>query len=284
MEIKRSLSAYAELMRLDKPIGILLLLWPTAWALWFSGHPTPEIVIIFTLGVIIMRSAGCVINDYADRDFDGEVARTKNRPLPTGRATLCGAKWLFAVLIFGAFLLLCQLNILSWGVALIAVFFVIIYPFMKRYTYFPQIILAIAYSLCIPMVYAATQEMLPLSCWILFVANACWNMAYDTQYAMVDREDDIRIGIKSVAVWVGRYDIVLVGMLQTIMVACLFLVGRLEGVSWGYYLSLLLISIIFIWQCLKIWHRLPTDCFRAFLSNSYVGFIVWLGVLSGLYL
>lgn len=284
MELKRQLSVYSELMRLHKPIGILLLLWPTAWALWLASQPTPEMIFIFTLGVIIMRSAGCVINDYADRNFDGAVARTKNRPMVTGRVHYREAKWLFVALISCAFLLLWNLNALSWLIALIALCFVIIYPFMKRYTYFPQAILGIAYGLSIPMVYAATRQAFPLSCWLLFSANLCWNMAYDTIYAMVDRNDDIRIGIKSTAVWAGRYDILLIATLQTIMVVCLFWVGKCEQMAWGYYLSLGIISTFFIWHYTKIRHRQPQACLHVFLNNNYVGFIVWLGVLSGLYL
>lgn len=284
IELKKQVIAYTELMRLDKPIGTLLLLWPTWWALWLAGNLTPYILIVFSLGVLVMRSMGCVINDYADRHFDGQVTRTQYRPFPTGRVNERGAKILFVLLLSLAFLLVLLLNWMSFLIAFFALFLAIIYPFMKRYTHLPQVVLGLAYSMSIPMAYAATTETLPLTCWLLFIVNVCWNMSYDTEYAMVDRNDDLRIGIKSTAVLLGHYDRALVGALQLTMLICLICVGLLHALAFLYYLALGGVALFFLWQQKHLQYRIPEECFKAFLNNNYVGFLIWIGILAGLYL
>ncbi|OCG23629.1 4-hydroxybenzoate polyprenyltransferase [Gilliamella sp. wkB108] len=270
--------AYLQLMRLDRPIGILLLLWPTLWAIWLANHPTLYITLVFVLGVVVMRSAGCVINDYADRHFDGYVERTKNRPLARGALTEKNALWTLFVLLIVALTLLLTLNKLSWLIACLALLTTLIYPFMKRYTHLPQITLGVAFSWGIPMVYAATIEQFPLTCWLLCFANICWTVAYDTQYAMVDRIDDLKIGIKSTAILFGRYDKLIIGLLQVITVISLFIIGQLNQLSTFYYLGLLLVILLFIYQQWLIKDRDRDRCFKAFLNNNLVGCMVFLGI------
>jgi 4-hydroxybenzoate polyprenyltransferase len=271
--------AYLQLMRLDKPIGSLLLLWPTLWAIWLTGHPFTYITIIFVLGVFVMRSAGCVVNDYADRHFDAHVERTKNRPLARGTLTEKNALWTLLVLLLIALCLLLNLNKLSWLIACFALLTALIYPFMKRYTHLPQVTLGIAFSWSIPMVYAATIEQFPLTCWILFLTNICWTIAYDTQYAMVDRNDDIKIGIKSTAILFGNYDKLIIGLLQIISVIGLLFIGLINQLSLMFYMALLLVIGLFIYQQWLIKNRDRNKCFSAFMNNNYVGFIIFLGLL-----
>jgi 4-hydroxybenzoate polyprenyltransferase len=271
--------AYLQLMRLDKPIGSLLLLWPTLWAIWLMGHPSTYITIIFVLGVFVMRSAGCVVNDYADRHFDAHVERTKNRPLARGTLTEKNALWTLLVLLLIALCLLLNLNKLSWLIACFALLTALIYPFMKRYTHLPQVTLGIAFSWSIPMVYAATIEQFPLTCWILFLTNICWTIAYDTQYAMVDRNDDIKIGIKSTAILFGNYDKLIIGLLQIISVIGLLFIGLINQLSLMFYMALLLVIGLFIYQQWLIKNRDRNKCFSAFMNNNYVGFIIFLGLL-----
>jgi 4-hydroxybenzoate polyprenyltransferase len=271
--------AYLQLMRLDKPIGSLLLLWPTLWAIWLTGHPSTYITIIFVLGVFVMRSAGCVVNDYADRHFDAHVERTKNRPLARGALTEKNALWTLLVLLLIALCLLLNLNKLSWLIACFALLTALIYPFMKRYTHLPQVTLGIAFSWSIPMVYAATIEQFPLTCWILFLTNICWTIAYDTQYAMVDRNDDIKIGIKSTAILFGNYDKLIIGLLQIISVIGLLFIGLINQLSLMFYMALLLVIGLFIYQQWLIKNRDRNKCFSAFMNNNYVGFIIFLGLL-----
>ena len=271
--------AYLQLMRLDKPIGILLLLWPTITAIWLANpHPPVELVVIFVLGVVVMRAAGCVVNDYADRHFDAHVERTQHRPLAQGVLTAKNALWTLLILLLMAACLLFFLNTLSWMIAGCALLTAMIYPFMKRYTYFPQIVLGIAFSWSIPMVYAATIEQFPLTCWLLCLANICWTVAYDTEYAMVDRNDDIKIGIKSTAVLFGYYDKLWIGILQIITLICLIIIGLNNHLSFIYYCGLLVVSLLFIYQQWLINDRDRTRCFKAFQNNNYVGFMMFLSI------
>lgn len=272
--------AYLQLMRLDKPIGILLLLWPTITAIWLSNpHPPVELVVIFVLGVVVMRAAGCVVNDYADRHFDAHVERTQHRPLAQGVLTAKNALWTLLILLLMAACLLFFLNALSWMIAGCALLTAMIYPFMKRYTYFPQIVLGIAFSWSIPMVYAATIEQFPLTCWLLCLANICWTVAYDTEYAMVDRNDDIKIGIKSTAVLFGHYDKLIIGILQIITVICLIIIGLNHHLSFIYYSGISIMSLLFLYQQWLINDRDRTRCFKAFQNNNYVGLVMFLSVV-----
>ncbi|NUF28546.1 4-hydroxybenzoate octaprenyltransferase [Gilliamella sp. ESL0254] len=270
--------AYIQLMRLDKPIGTLLLLWPTLWAIWLTGEPYTYITLIFILGVFTMRAAGCVVNDYADRHFDAHVERTKKRPLVRGALTEKNALWTLFTLLLIALCLLLTLNKLSWLIAIIALLTAMIYPFMKRYTHLPQVTLGIAFSWCIPMAYAAIIEQFPPTCWLLCFANICWIIAYDTEYAMVDRNDDIKIGIKSTAILFGQYDKLIIGVLQAFTMIGLLMVGVINQLSLVFYIALLLVAILFIYQQWLIKKRDRKRCFRAFLNNNYVGFIVFLGL------
>ena len=272
--------AYIQLMRLDKPIGILLLLWPTLSAIWLADpHPSVGLVVIFVLGVIVMRSAGCVINDYADRHFDAHVERTQDRPLARGALTAKNALYTLLILLLIAAGLLITLNRLSWLIAGFALLTAMIYPFMKRYTHFPQIILAIAFSWSIPMVYAATIAEFPLTCWLLCLANICWTIAYDTQYAMVDRSDDMKIGIKSTAILFGHYDTLIIGLLQIVAVFCMVILGLTNDFNSVYFTILLIASLLFIYQQWLIKDRDRAKCFRAFMNNNYVGFFMYLAIL-----
>ena len=272
--------AYIQLMRLDKPIGILLLLWPTLSAIWLADpHPSVGLVVIFVLGVIVMRSAGCVINDYADRHFDAHVERTQDRPLARGALTAKNALYTLLILLLIATGLLMTLNRLSWLIAGFALLTAMIYPFMKRYTHFPQIILAIAFSWSIPMVYAATIAEFPLTCWLLCLANICWTIAYDTQYAMVDRSDDMKIGIKSTAILFGHYDTLIIGLLQIVAVSCMVILGLANDFNSVYFTILLIASLLFIYQQWLIKDRDRAKCFKAFMNNNYVGFFVYLAIL-----
>ena len=277
--MKNTLLAYCRLMRLDKMIGTLLLLWPTLWAIWLTGYPTLHLVIVFILGVIFMRSAGCVINDFADRRFDKHVERTKYRPLVNGQLTAKNALVAFSVLIFLSLLLLSTLNYLVWLIAVFAFLTTLIYPFMKRYTHLPQIVLGIAFSWGIPMAYAATLEAFPLTCWLLFAANIAWTIAYDTQYAMVDRNDDLIIGVKSTAILFGRYDKLMIALLDGLALLLLIWVGMINQLSIVYYLGVLCMGLCFIYQQILIYHRNRERCFKAFLNNNYAGFAIFIGIV-----
>lgn len=273
--------AYAQLMRWHRPIGIFLLLWPTWWALWLAGngHPHPDLLVIFTLGVFIMRSAGCVINDYADRHIDGAVARTRQRPLVTGRVTPKEALGLFFVLILCALLLVLQLNWLTIGLSCIGLLLATGYPFAKRYTYWPQSILALAFSWSIIMVFAAQTNHVPPIAWLLFFANFCWTMAYDTMYAMTDRPDDLMIGVKSTAVLWGKADRLLIGLLQLATLLSLSYMGNLAQLSAGYYSSLIIAAGLAAYQQYLLKDRQPQQCFQAFLNNNWFGATIFIGLL-----
>ncbi|MBK4784818.1 MAG: 4-hydroxybenzoate octaprenyltransferase [Pantoea sp. Pent] len=273
--------AYSRLMRIDKPIGTLLLLWPTLWALWLSGIAIPplSVLLVFVLGVFVMRAAGCVINDYADRNVDGHVKRTAARPLASGAVTEKEAKLLFAGLGLLAFLLVLTMNrmtiLLSFGGLALAW----VYPFMKRYTHLPQVVLGAAFGWAIPMGWAAVSESLPFVCWLVFLANICWTVVYDTQYAMVDRDDDLKIGVKSTAILFGRYDKLIIGLLQLAALGLMALVGILLHLNGAFYWSLLLAGGLFVHQQKLIAGRERELCFQAFLNNNYVGLVLFIGVL-----
>lgn len=274
--------AYQQLMRLDKPIGTYLLLWPTYWALWLAsdGIPAMGMLLIFTLGVVLMRAAGCVINDYADRNFDGAVERTKLRPLATGAVSRIEALQLFALLLTLSALLLLFLNWQTALLALVAVVLAASYPFMKRYTHLPQVVLGAAFSWGMVMSFMAIQGQLPLLVWLIYGANLLWTVAYDTFYAMVDKEDDEKIGVKSTARLFGRYALFIIAILQLGMLALLEWAGALAGLSQAFFLSLVVALVMFIYQ-----HRLARQgrdgCFKAFLNNHYVGLVIFIGVVLG---
>ncbi|MEL0657593.1 4-hydroxybenzoate octaprenyltransferase [Psychromonas arctica] len=273
--------ALLELMRVDKPIGTLLLLWPTLWALWIAAQGLPKIsvLIVFCLGVFLMRSAGCVINDFADRKVDGFVSRTKNRPLPSGRATSKEAIYLFLGLAISSFLLVLTQNNLTIQLSVIGLLLAFAYPFMKRFTHLPQFVLGLAFSWSIPMAYAAEANTLSNSIWLLFIANITWTIAYDTMYGMVDKEDDLKIGIKSTAILFGKNDKLIIGLLQLATLLLLMTVGILEQLTWLYYAGLAIAGFLFSQQQRRIKDRDKSACFKAFLDNNYVGFVIFIGFI-----
>ncbi|AVR02311.1 4-hydroxybenzoate octaprenyltransferase [Pluralibacter gergoviae] len=283
--MERSLSqnkllAFHRLMRTDKPIGALLLLWPTLWALWVAtpGVPPLWILVVFVAGVWLMRAAGCVVNDYADRKFDGHVKRTARRPLPSGDVSEKEARILFAVLVLLSFLLVLTLNTMTIVLSVGGLALAWVYPFMKRYTHLPQVVLGAAFGWAIPMAYAAVSETLPLSCWLMFLANICWSVVYDTQYAMVDRDDDLKIGVKSTAILFGKNDRLIIGILQVVVMALMATVGWLSGLGWVYYASILVAGGFFVYQQGLIKDRDRDACFKAFLNNNYVGLALFVGL------
>lgn len=280
------LKAYSQLMRLDKPIGSLLLLWPTLWALWLAGEGTPSLknIVIFTVGVVLMRSAGCVINDFADRKVDGRVKRTQQRPLAQGIIRPKEALALFIALCLAAFLLVLMTNSLTIKLSFIALALAFTYPFMKRYTHLPQVVLGAAYGFGIPMAFAAEVGVLNKGVWLLFLANLLWTVAYDTFYAMVDRDDDLNIGVKSTAVLFGDQDKLITGILQTLTLYTLFLAGGVFELGLYFNVSLLLAAGFFVYQQWLIRHRNREDCFKAFLNNTWPGCVIFLGILADLHL
>ncbi|MDS7719012.1 4-hydroxybenzoate octaprenyltransferase [Pantoea ananatis] len=273
--------AYSRLMRIDKPIGALLLLWPTLWALWLAKMAVPplHILAVFVAGVFVMRAAGCVINDYADRKVDGHVERTKQRPLASGAVTAKEAKYLFAVLGLIAFALVLSMNLMTIMLSVVGLALAWVYPFMKRYTHLPQVVLGAAFGWAIPMAWSAVSESLPLVCWLVFLANICWTVAYDTQYAMVDRDDDLKIGVKSTAILFGRYDKFIIGLLQLATLVIMASVGMILDLNGAFYWTLLLAAGLFAYQQKLIAERDRQACFRAFLNNNYAGLVLFLGVL-----
>ncbi len=267
--------------RMDKPIGTYLLLWPTYWALWIAsdGWPNMHILIVFSLGVFIMRSAGCVINDYADRKVDGKVERTKNRPLVNGMMTSNEAINLFGVLIGMALGLVLTLSWPTIYLSVVALILAALYPFMKRYTQLPQVFLGAAFSWGMIMAFAEAQGEIPLVAWLLFIANLCWTVAYDTMYAMVDRDDDLKIGVKSTAILFADNDKRIIGFLQLLTLALLWTVGDILAFGWPYQLTLVVAAALFSYQQLLISNRERDACFKAFLHNHWVGLIVFVGIL-----
>ena len=276
------MSAYWRLMRMDKPIGIYLLLWPCLWALWIAaqGSPPLPILLIFVSGVVVMRAAGCVINDYADRKVDGAVKRTAQRPLATGELSSNQALRCFACLIMLAFFLVLWLNwqtiVLSFG----ALALTALYPFMKRYTHLPQVVLGAAFGWSIPMAFMAINQQLTWHVWCLYAANLCWTVAYDTQYAMVDRDDDVRIGVKSTAILFGRFDKLIIFLLQCTTLALLLVISASLNFGWPVYLSLLIGSGLFVYHQYLIKDRQRDACFKAFLHNHYFGLVITLGIVA----
>jgi len=275
-------NAYWRLMRFDKPIGILLLLWPTWWALLLAGNGLPAIknVLVFTCGVILMRAAGCVMNDIADREFDPHVERTRQRPLASGELSLKQALGLFLLLMVLAFLLVLLTNALTIKLALIGAVLASTYPFFKRFTHLPQVVLGIAFGWGIPMAFAAENASVPLVAWWLLAANTLWSVIYDTLYAMVDREDDIAVGIKSTAILFGRFDILITGILMALMIVMLTALGLWLGLNWPWFAALLVSVILFGRQLVIIRHRDGDSCFRAFLNNNWVGIAIFVGLLG----
>jgi 4-hydroxybenzoate polyprenyltransferase len=276
---------FLHLMRLDRPIGTWLLMWPTLWALWVAAQGVPErhLLLIFVAGVYLMRAAGCVINDYADRHFDGHVKRTKNRPLATGRISEREAKILFASLVASAFVLVWFTNLFTVMLSLVGVVLAFIYPFMKRYTHLPQLFLGAAFSWAIPMAFGAVLGHIPLEAWLLFAANVAWTVAYDTEYAMVDRDDDLRIGIKSTAVLFGRADRAMIGLLQLVTLGLLSWAGWRMGLDVFFWLGLAGMAITFIHQQFLIRERGRERCFQAFLNNHWSGLLVFAGIALSLW-
>jgi len=271
---------YLRLMRVDRPVGTLLLLWPTLWALWIAsrGRPDPDILVIFIVGVFLMRSAGCVINDYADRDMDPHVERTRDRPLAAGRVSNLEALLLFAVLCGAALALVLTLNYLTVMLSLVGAFWAVIYPFMKRFIHFPQLFLGFAFSWGIPMAFSAQTGDVPGVAWVMLAANMAWVMAYDTMYAMSDREDDLAIGVKSTAILFGRQDRLIVGCCQLLTLVLLALVGVFESLNHYYYLSLLVTGVFFLYQQWLMRDREARACFQAFLNNTWSGASILLGL------
>jgi 4-hydroxybenzoate polyprenyltransferase len=279
--VRGRLVEYARLMRLDRPIGIWLLLWPCLWALWISaeGRPDERIFVIFLIGTFVMRSAGCVINDFADREFDPHVRRTANRPLARGAVSPAEALAVFAVLGLIALALLIPLNRPTQVLALVGGVLAVTYPFLKRFFALPQAYLGLAFSWSVPMAFAAQTGELPLLAWVLFGAGVLWTTAYDTIYAMVDREDDLVIGVRSSAILFGRADRGIVAALQTAAVALLVAAGLLADLSYWYWLGLVVAGGTAMHQQFLIRNRDPADCFRAFLNNNLFGLAVFGGIL-----
>ena len=280
MKLSERLSLYLQLTRLNRPIGILLLLWPTLWGVWIagSGHPAWHIVLIFVLGTVLMRSAGCAINDYADRDFDKHVMRTKDRPVTSGRIAPREALWLAAILALLALLLILPLNRLTLLLSIPALFLAASYPFTKRFLVIPQAWLGIAFGFGIPMAFAAQQGSVPPVAWLLLIANVFWAIAYDTEYAMVDRDDDMHLGIHSSALLFGKYDVSAVMACYAITLILLAVAGQMVSLGWTYYLGLLIAGGIALYHYTLIKYRQREACFKAFLHNNWLGAAVFVGI------
>lgn len=282
--MRSTISPYIALMRLDKPVGIYLVLWPTLWALWLAadGLPPWPILAVFIAGAVVMRSAGCVINDYADRHWDGAVARTCTRPLVTGALTAKNALALFALLAAVAFALVLTLNPLTQWLALVALFLAALYPFMKRYTYWPQLFLGTAFAWAIPMAYAAVQNTVPYQAWWVFMIALIWTLIYDTLYAMADRADDLKVGIKSTAILFGRYDRLIIGLLQLVMIVLLVALGWHFAFALSYFISVFAVVLLFGYHQYQIRRAEPQACFEAFKQNHWAGLLIWLGLVFAL--
>ena len=283
--INKKLDAYERLMRLDKPIGILLLLWPTLWALWIASRGVPDWItlLIFITGTVLMRSAGCVMNDIADRKFDAEVERTKNRPLATGEVSLKEAYLLAAGLALMAFALVLLFNKTTILLSFAALFLAATYPFTKRFLAIPQAYLGVAFGFGIPMAFAAVNDYIPPLTWVLLVANVFWAMAYDTEYAMVDRDNDVKIGIKSSAIFFGKYDVIAVMISYAIMLGLLAYVGKLMGYGKYYFIGLAAAFALACWQYVLIKSRDKSHCFKAFLHNNWIGLVLFIGLAAEYY-
>jgi len=272
---------YARLARLDKPIGIFLVLWPTLWALWLAakGLPSLDVLFIFIAGAVLMRSAGCVINDFADRKIDGDVARTKERPLVTGKITARQALVFFVVLCLISLVLVLQTNSLTVYLSFGALVLASAYPFMKRYTYLPQVVLGAAFAWSVPMAYAAQTNELPSIIWLIYTATVLWTVAYDTMYAMVDRDDDIKIGVKSTAILFGQADRAIIACLQVMVILILCMIGDQSKLGQFYFLSIVVAATLFVYQQHLIRLRYRDECFQAFLNNNWVGLVIFVGLV-----
>lgn len=275
------LREYALLMRLHRPIGTLLLLWPTLWGLWIAGagRPDPHVLLVFVAGVVLMRSAGCVMNDFADRRIDPFVARTRDRPLARGTVTPLEALLLAGALGAVAFGLVLTLNRLTVLLALAGAVLTVAYPFLKRFTHLPQIWLGASFGWSVPMAFAAQTGSVPQLAWLMFIAVVIWAVVYDTMYAMVDREDDLKLGVRSTAILFGDADRLIIGVLQALLLVALALVGHQAALGAWYHAALLVAAGLALWQQRLIRARRPEDCFRAFLNNHYFGMTVFIGIL-----
>ena len=286
MDLKKIKSKYEKiknyliLNRLNKPIGIFLLLWPTLWALWLAaeGFPNHKILIVFLFGVFLMRSAGCILNDIADKDFDKFVARTKNRPLASDKLSSIEAFIFASGLIFAAFLLVLTTNTLTIKLSFVALILVGIYPFLKRYTYLPQIFLGLTFGWSIPMAFAATITSIPKIAWLLLIVNILWVIVYDTIYAMIDRKDDLKIGIKSTAILFDDADRFIIGIIQVLVLIALIIVGKQASLNISYYLGIIVGCFLFIYQSYLIKDREPEKCMRAFMNNNWFGLVIFIGL------
>ena len=277
---------YWLLARFDRPIGILILLWPALWALWVAsdGRPDLQVLIVICLGVVLMRAAGCVINDYADRDFDPHVERTKQRPIAAGKVKPKEALIVFVVLCLSAFGLVLMLNCYTIMLSFIAVFLAASYPFMKRYTHLPQAYLGIAFGWAVPMSFSAQINSIPAVAWVMYLAVVLWALVYDTMYAMVDKEDDLKIGVKSTAILFGDYDRHIMALFQIIIIVLLLGLGQMKYLSWPYYGGILVASGLSVYQQKLIFHRDKDLCFKAFLNNNWYGMAVFSGLVMDYWL
>ncbi|MDH5369850.1 MAG: 4-hydroxybenzoate octaprenyltransferase [Gammaproteobacteria bacterium] len=282
VHIRQRAYQYALLARLHKPIGIFLLLWPTLWTLWIAaeGVPHPGVLTVFVLGVILMRSAGCVINDYADREIDPRVNRTKDRPIASGRVSADEAMLLFMALCFSAFLLVLTMNTFTILLSLGGVMLAAIYPFMKRYTHMPQVVLGMAFGWSVPMAFAAQTNSVPKIAWLIYVVTVLWAVIYDTMYAMADRMDDLKIGVKSTAILFGDADRVIIGILQAMMLFSLYLIGQQAQMGDTYTLAILISAVLMVYHQYLIRFRQPAACISAFLNNNWVGAVIFIGIVA----
>ena len=271
---------YARLARLDKPIGIFLVLWPTLWALWLAaeGLPSLDVLFIFIAGAVLMRSAGCVINDFADRNIDKHIKRTKDRPLTSGEISPNSALVLFAVLVLIALVLVLQTNILTIQLSFVAVGLATLYPFTKRWTNFPQLVLGAAFGMSVPMAYSAQTGTLPISSGIIFLASLVWTLIYDTLYAMADREEDIKIGVKSTAILFEKYDQNIITLLQILLILIFIAMGNIFNLGLIYYFSLIIIVFFMIYHQFLMRKRQNSLYFKAFINNNYIGMTVFTGI------
>lgn len=279
-ELRQQMVLYARLIRLDRPIGIWLLLWPTLWGLWISasGKPDQWVFTVFVVGVVIMRSAGCVINDFADRNFDGKVERTRDRPLATGEIAPKEALVMFLALSMIALGLVLTLNRLTQLLAIGGALLTVVYPFCKRYIAAPQVVLGAAFAWSIPMAFAAQQDTVPKLAWLMWLAVVIWAVIYDTMYAMADRTDDVKLGIKSTAILFGQADVFIIGVLQLTLLLAFFLIGEVAALGMWFRLSILVAALFMLYQHALIRNREPDRCFHAFLHNRHIGSTIFIGI------
>lgn len=274
-------NALWRLMRFDRPIGILLLLWPTLWALWIAGEGSPSLknILIFCTGVVLMRAAGCIMNDVADRDFDPHVDRTRLRPLASGELTVRQALITFVLVMLLAFGLVLMTNALTIKLAFAGALLASTYPFFKRWTHFPQVVLGLAFGWGIPMAFAAETGQVPITAWLILLINVIWSVIYDTLYAMVDRDDDISIGLKSTAILFGRHDLLILRVLKVCMIILLLLLGWVMDFSWPWFSGVAIAAMLFADQQYRVRSRGREACFKAFLNNNWVGLAIWVGLI-----